>query len=175
YAPGASLRTGTCSSVYCHSNGVASEAGSTGPGGIYAPADIGNVADETNVYSNLPWDAGANSVGCSGQGRTYTCHNGDILGNVLGNSAVYPPTGDHGRNAHSNDNPCWWCHNLERDGAFTGQGLNYQGTYGTGYHVDAALWFDPHGTPTGGTMYDIALDQNGYEDGHCGSGQTCWY
>ncbi|MCK5039134.1 MAG: CxxxxCH/CxxCH domain-containing protein, partial [Thermoplasmata archaeon] len=50
YAPGASLRTGTCSSVYCHSNGVASEAGSTGPGGIYAPADIGNVADETNVY-----------------------------------------------------------------------------------------------------------------------------
>ncbi len=175
YAPGASLRTGTCSSVYCHSNGAASEAGALGPGGSYTPADLGNVADVANVYSNLPWNAGVNSVGCSGQGRTYTCHNGDTLGNAVGNSADYPATGDHQRNAHRNDDPCWWCHNLERDAGFTGQGLDYQGTYGTAYHVDASLWFDPHGTPTGGTMYDIAGDQNGYEDGHCGSGRTCWY
>ncbi len=171
YSPGTSLRTGTCSSVYCHSNGAASEAGDTGPNGSYSPADIGIPANEANVYSDLPWNAGVDSVGCSGQGRTYSCHNGDTLGNAVGDGE-YPITGNHGRSSHQPQ--CWWCHNIERDVDFNGQGQNYQGTYGTGYHVDADLWFDPHSEPLG-TFYEGGGDENSYEDGHCGSGRSCWY
>lgn len=175
--------TKTCSNVYCHSNGRTAFRGQD----TYFPdsADTyiwaGILGPQTATYTVTPsWETGT-IITCT------PCHPG--TGNMTSPylisapfSTVRPASGRHGTANHTDNDKsfssygwtnvqCFWCHNV--DGA-SANGPNYQGTYGTVFHVDGQTRFKPTTYGAGGTMangMDYAFDG---VQAHCGNGFSCW-
>ncbi len=147
----------TCSSIYCHSDGLSAQA-TTGPAGGTDTWDLNDGSIYTIPalpnYATVPeWSVGTVTCG--------DCH----IGNTTG--TVWPGTGDHTRNAHKRQ--CYWCHST--DNTYT-----YMGTYGTSNHVTGDVFFNPTSysyVPFQGTIIDESGDS--WEEGHCALGRSCWY
>lgn len=175
----------TCDNMYCHSNGRSAYRGTDG---TYTwSGDIGPQNDE--VYATTPiWGLGTITT-------CMPCHSG--TGNMIdpytittpGLADPLPPaTGAHRRGVHESNSAelagngwtvvnCFWCHSTN-DGD-DGSPIN-QGTYGTSFHVDGAILFDPRSFVDGGTMVNSDTGGSfsyafvGSPKGHCGDGKTCW-
>jgi predicted CxxxxCH...CXXCH cytochrome family protein len=168
--------TKTCTNIYCHSNGVTADRGSDG---TYT---WGNLPFGTVVYATTPsWASGVINT-CT------PCHAG--LGNMVspytmsspGYNTPRPATGSHGTASHTDNDQtfsgygwtnvqCFWCHNA--NGAAP-NGVNFQGTYGTSFHVDGQTHFKPIWYSSGGTFANGHAYAGNGAQAHCGVGKTCW-
>ena len=166
----------TCSDVYCHSNGVSADRGTDG---TYT---WGNLPFGTVSYATTPsWTTGTITT-CT------PCHAG--TGNMTspytmtspGYNTARPATGSHSTASHTDNDKsfsaygwtnvqCFWCHNA--DGA-NPNGTNYQGTYGTQYHIDGMTRFKPIWYSSGGTFANGHSYASNGADAHCGNGKQCW-
>ncbi len=174
----------TCNNIYCHSNGVTADRGSDG---TYT---WGSLPFGTVSYATTPaWDVGTINA-CSschpGAGNMTSPYTITQPGPITGISN-FPSTGAHrrwwqGGYVHEDNDQtfssygwnyvqCFWCHNA--DGADP-NGTNYQGTYGTSFHVDGQTYFKPTHYSSGGTIangHQYAADGS---QAHCAVGRTCW-
>jgi predicted CxxxxCH...CXXCH cytochrome family protein len=164
----------TCSNIYCHSNGRTAFRGTDG---TYTWGDV--IGPQPATYTTTPsWYSTVGIIN-----SCIPCHSG--IGNMNPDYKITSPfvdptppaTGEHRRSAHVSNSQnfsgfgwvkvqCFWCHNA--NGAL-GNESNFQGTYGTTYHVDGQTRFDPRIYSDGGTM------ANGMTWGseHCKT-RTCW-
>ena len=168
----------TCDGIYCHSSGSTADRGTDGT------YDWGSTYEDEMLYTTTPaWSSTVGTI------NTCTvCHRG--VGNMISPYTItqnyvdpLPPTsGAHTRGAHTSNNKsfvsygwvnvqCFWCHNA--DGA-SADGPNYQGTYGTSFHVDGQTHFDPRNYSTGGTIANGMIYSYDGAERHCGDGKSCW-
>ena len=110
----------------------------------------------------------------------YTITTASPLTQLIGNSGEMPAIDNHQHNMLDNDNgyapgwpwaQCFWCHNTNNA---PGGGPNYQGTYGTAWHVDGQTYLNPRLYSNGGTYADFNQHAADGSAAHCGSGKTCW-
>lgn len=180
--------TKMCSNVYCHSNGRTAYRGTDG---TYTwSATIG---PQTATYVPTPdWTSGTftvcNSTAChdalSTWGTLSSPYTVSPAGPVPTGATNYQPnSGAHRSNAHTDNDQgwcvatpswnrvnCFWCHNA--DGAIC-DGPNYEGTYGTAFHVDGQTYFKPLKWPNGtmGEWNERAYDGS---TAHCANASSCW-
>ncbi|MBU8893883.1 MAG: CxxxxCH/CxxCH domain-containing protein [Bacteroidales bacterium] len=143
----------TCSTVYCHSNGISAQA-VTGTGGWILNSSAYTIPSLPDFVVAPAWDTG--SVNCG------DCHAADATGTTWPSDAV--DNGNHDRTKHKET--CSWCHSVD-------DLTTYIGTYNTSFHVDGDVFFDARTFANGGTINTASGDS--YEEGHCGSGRDCWY
>ncbi|OFX59647.1 MAG: hypothetical protein A2046_11750 [Bacteroidetes bacterium GWA2_30_7] len=186
-APSYDSGTKQCSNVYCHSNGRTAFRGTDG---TYTWS--GSTGSQTATYTATPsWETGK-ITSCT------FCHNGK--GNMTSPYKVerpdslvksdYPASGMHQYATHISNNQdfsnapyltpywgsvqCFWCHNTQIGDSTNVNEPNFQGTYGTTYHVDGQTFFKPLNVNAGGTMANgLSYSSNGAAS-HCGNGLSCW-
>lgn len=188
--------THTCINIYCHSNGRSAYRGTdgtytwSGTVGPQVPYYGGSLT--TTPTATPSWYTGKITtcapchVGKGNMTAPYTIVKGDANNKTASTDA--PNTGSHRTNAHTSpgyitcttpvwpSTQCFWCHNSGLTTPTPNCGTNYQGTYGTSYHVDGLTRFTPQNVstpaPAGGTMADNLGRSNA--EGHCSNGQKCW-
>jgi predicted CxxxxCH...CXXCH cytochrome family protein len=174
----------TCDNVYCHSSGNTADRGSD------ATYTWGILPFAAMSYATAPnWDTGTISD-CD------PCHagNGNMTApydiyrpGLITGSGDFPNSGAHRRSAHNSNSQdfdglpsaatewtevqCFWCHNT--DGADPINGPNFQGTYGTSWHVDGQTYFEPRNWPNGTIAPGMSYSANGAA-AHCGNSRSCW-
>ena len=173
----------TCSSIYCHSNGVSADRATDG---TYT---WGGLPFGTMAYATIPnWSTGTIDA-CT------FCHAGK--GNMTGDYTIsepgpitdnsdFPATGQHGsiKGQHATNSQnlqppattwdfvqCFWCHETDGDAP---TGPKKQGTYGTSLHVDGQTHFDPRWYSNGGTIVNTMTYSYEGLAAHCAAGKSCW-
>ena len=170
---------GTCSNVYCHSNGVSADRATDG---TYT---WGGLPFGTVSYATTPaWTAGTITA-CTpchaGVGNMTSPYTITPPGPLISSADDYPPTGEHRKGQHydltqnisysGGQAQCFFCHNTESS---TVDAPRFQGTYGTSLHVDGETHFSPVWLSNGGTMIDTWTYSYDGSATHCGNKKSCW-
>lgn len=181
----------TCSNVYCHSNGRTAYRGKDA---TYTWS--GTIGSQVATYATTPsWTTGkittCKNVCHGGPANPppspYTVTSASPTTQLVNSSTDLPATQNHGHTMLSNNqcstttwpgsnwSQCFWCHNTGNNACNVG---NFQGTYGTAFHVDGQTYFDPRKVMNGGTFANWNERSTEGSLAHCGQGpgsnKKCW-